>query len=157
MKRILAQSLAISGYLLFLACGSVLASESRTAKPGPDEAIAILKAGNERYFSGNAARPHADAARIALSGKEDQGNYAYATVITCFDSRVPVEIIFDAGVMDLFVIRVAGNVLDVDEIGSVEYGLAHDHTPVFVVLGHTQCGAVTARYNGCGKRKPLKS
>lgn len=147
MKRSVAKSLVISSCLLILAGGSALAGESRTAKPDPGEAIAILKAGNERFFSGKAARPHADAARIALSGKEDQGDYAYATVITCSDSRVPVEIIFDAGVMDLFVVRVAGNVLDVDEIGSVEYGLAHVHTPVLVVLGHTQCGAVTAVTN----------
>jgi carbonic anhydrase len=65
-------------------------------------------------------------------------------VITCSDSRVPVEHIFDTGIMDIFVIRVAGNVCDVDERGSIEYGLAHVHTPVLVVLGHTQCGAVTA-------------
>jgi len=147
MKRIITQSLAIFGCLLALACGSALASGSETSKPGPDEAIAILKAGNERFFGGKATRPHADAARIALAGKEDQGDHAYATVITCSDSRVPVEIIFDAGVMDLFVIRVAGNVLDVDETGSVEYGLAHVNTSVFVVLGHTQCGAVTAATN----------
>jgi len=57
---------------------------------------------------------------------------------------VPVERIFDSGVMDIFVIRVAGNVCDTDEIGSIEYGLAHVNTPVLVVLGHTQCGAVTA-------------
>jgi carbonic anhydrase len=57
---------------------------------------------------------------------------------------VPVELLFDAGVMDLFVVRVAGNVCDTDEIGSIEYGLAHVNTPLLVVLGHTQCGAVTA-------------
>jgi carbonic anhydrase len=116
-------------------------------KPSPVEAIAILKTGNERFFNGNATRSRADAERIALAGKEDQKNYAYATVITCSDSRVPVEIISDAGVMDLFVIRVAENVLDVDETGSVEYGLAHVNISVFVVLGHTQCGAVTAVTN----------
>jgi carbonic anhydrase len=55
-----------------------------------------------------------------------------------------VELIFDAGIMDLFVVRVAGNVADTDEIGSIEYGLAHVKTPVLVVLGHTRCGAVTA-------------
>ena len=60
---------------------------------------------------------------------------------------MPVEILFDAGIMDIFVIRVAGNVIDVDEAGSIEYGLAHVNTPVFVVLGHTQCGAVTAVTN----------
>lgn len=120
------------------------AAEHQVRKPGPDEVLKMLREGNERFYSGKATYPHTDVARLALAGKEDQGKYAYATVIACSDSRVPVELIFDAGVMDIFVIRVAGNVCDTDEIGSIEYGLAHVHTPVLVVLGHTQCGAVTA-------------
>jgi carbonic anhydrase len=144
MKKIL-KFVVIVGCFLALTGAPVLASGGgKTAKPSPDEAIAMLKAGNERFVTGKTIQPHTDAARLALAGKEDQGDHAYATVITCSDSRVPVEILFDAGIMDIFVIRVAGNVLDVDEIGSVEYGLAHVNTPVFVVLGHTQCGAVTA-------------
>lgn len=118
--------------------------KKRVQKPGPDEVLKILQSGNKRFYSGKASHPQADAARLALAGRENQGNYAYATVIACSDSRVPVELIFDAGVMDIFVIRVAGNVCDTDEIGSIEYGLAHVNTPVLVVLGHTQCGAVTA-------------
>ena len=114
------------------------------AKPGPDEALSLLKAGNERFVSGTSTYPHMDKERLIQAGKEDQGDHAYATIITCSDSRVPVERIFDAGVMDTFVIRVAGNVVDGDEAGSIEYGLAHVKTPVLVVLGHTQCGAVTA-------------
>ena len=157
MKKIITQLLLISSCLLSLVCVSALASGSKASKPSPDEAIALLKAGSERFFSGKATRPHSDAARLALSGKEDQGDHAYATVISCSDSRVPVEILFDAGVMDIFVIRVAGNVLDVDERGSVEYGLAHVNTPVFVVLGHTQCGAVTAVTNAVqGHGHPLE-
>jgi carbonic anhydrase len=116
----------------------------KEGKPSPDEAIGMLQAGNKRFVQGNATHPHTDTQRLIQAGKEDQGDHAYATVITCSDSRVPVELIFDAGVMDIFVIRVAGNVCDTDEIGSIEYGLAHVHTPVLVVLGHTQCGAVTA-------------
>lgn len=133
--------------LIALTCGSALARESAAVKPGSDAAIAMLKAGNKRFATGSAIQPHADASRLTLAGTESQADHAYATIIACSDSRVPVEILFDAGVMDLFVIRVAGNVLDVDEIGSVEYGLAHVNTPVFVVLGHTQCGAVTAVTN----------
>jgi len=129
--------------LLMLAAGPALAS-STAQKPSPDEVIQMLKEGNQRFVSGQAANPHCDAKRLALAGTENQGNHAYATVITCSDSRVPVELIFDAGIMDIFVIRVAGNVCDTDEIGSIEYGLAHVNTPVLVVLGHTQCGAVTA-------------
>ena len=120
------------------------ASDANVQKPAPDQVIQMLKAGNQRFYTGKATYPHTNAARLAQAGKENQGDHAYATVLTCSDSRVPVELVFDAGVMDIFVIRVAGNVCDTDEIGSIEYGLAHVHTPVLVVLGHTQCGAVTA-------------
>ena len=119
-------------------------AKSTRNKPTPDQALAMLKQGNVRFWSGTSLHPHADTARLKQAGTENQGDYAYATVIGCSDSRVPVELIFDAGVMDIFVIRVAGNVCNVDEIGSIEYGIAHVHTPVVVVLGHTQCGAVTA-------------
>ncbi len=114
------------------------------SKPDPDGCIALLKAGNARFVAGTSEHPNTTLARLIQAGKENQGDHAYATVITCSDSRVPVERVFDAGVMDIFVIRVAGNVCDTDEIGSIEYGLAHVNTPVLVVLGHTQCGAVTA-------------
>ena len=113
-------------------------------KPSPDEVLIMLAEGNERFASGTATHPHADPGRLGLAGSRNQKDYAYATVISCSDSRVPVELIFDAGIMDIFVIRVAGNVCNTDEIGSIEYGLAHVKTPVLVVLGHTQCGAVTA-------------
>jgi len=123
---------------------AVVGSVQAGSKPSPDETIALLQAGNARFVAGTSEHPHTDAARIAQAGRENQGDHAYATVITCSDSRVPVERVFDAGVMDLFIIRVAGNVCDTDEVGSIEYGLAHVNTPVLVVLGHTQCGAVTA-------------
>lgn len=124
------------------------AAQKHIQKPNPDEVLQILKEGNERFYTGKAIHPHTDAARLALAGSENQGNYAFATVISCSDSRVPVERIFDAGIMDLFVIRVAGNVVDTNEAGSIEYGLAHVDCPVLVVLGHTQCGAVTAVTQG---------
>jgi len=120
------------------------AAEPRVTKPNGADVLLVLQAGNLRFATGKATYPHSDAARRELAGKENQGNYAYATILSCSDSRVPVELIFDAGVMDLFVIRVAGNVCDTDEIGSIEYGVAHVHTPLLLVLGHTQCGAVTA-------------
>lgn len=113
-------------------------------KPEPQEILEMLKTGNKRFVAGKATNPHSDPARIQLGGKENQGKHALATVITCSDSRCPVERIFDVGIMDVFVIRVAGNVMKTDEAGSIEYGLAHVKTPVLVILGHTQCGAVTA-------------
>lgn len=119
-------------------------ASTEAEKPGPADALQMLKDGNARFVAAAAKNPHSDAERCALSGRSNQGDFAFATVLSCSDSRVPVERIFDAGVMDLFVIRIAGNVADVDEAGSIEYGLAHVNTPVLVVLGHTQCGAVTA-------------
>jgi carbonic anhydrase len=128
-----------------LAATAFQASASSTAvKPNPDAAVKMLQEGNARFVANKSIHPHSDTNRLIQAGKENQGDHAYATVITCSDSRVPVERLFDAGVMDIFVIRVAGNVVDVDEAGSIEYGLAHVNTPVLVVLGHTQCGAVTA-------------
>lgn len=115
-----------------------------TTKPSPEEIMDILSKGNARFVAGTSTYPNTGSARLALAATENQANYAYATVLSCSDSRVPPELIFDAGIMDLFIVRVAGNVADTDEIGSIEYGLAHVKTPVLVVMGHTQCGAVTA-------------
>ncbi len=127
-------------------------------KPSPDEVLAMLKKGNERFYTGKMIRPNTDLARLKLAGTENQAKYAYATVMTCSDSRVPVEVIFDAGVMDIFVIRIAGNVCGTDEIWSIEYGLGNVHTPVFLMLGHTQCGAVTVvTHNVQGKDSALES
>ena len=113
-------------------------------KGSPSQILTRMKNGNMRFVGGRSLHPHLNLERLKQAGSENQANHAYATIITCSDSRVPVEHIFDAGIMDLFVIRVAGNVVDTDEAGSIEYGLAHVHTPLLVVLGHTQCGAVTA-------------
>ncbi|NTV14122.1 MAG: carbonic anhydrase [Desulfobulbaceae bacterium] len=142
MKKLLA-SLFLGCTLLTTTVIPAPANET-TLKPSPDAIIKMLKEGNGRFVANQTTNPHCDTARVLLAGKENQGNYAYATVITCSDSRVPVERLFDAGIMDIFVVRVAGNVVDTDEAGSIEYGLAHVNTPVLVVLGHTQCGAVTA-------------
>jgi carbonic anhydrase len=135
-------------YLLLLwACSGshpIIQKEVTPPKPNAVQALMRLKAGNARFANSECIHPNSDEARLFQAGTENQAAHAYATIITCSDSRVPVERIFDAGVMDLFIVRVAGNVCDVDEVGSIEYGLAHVHTPVLVVLGHTQCGAVTA-------------
>ncbi len=131
--------------ILGLAAAPTYSSEkSSSKKPSPEECLKMLKEGNARFVAGKPLHPHSDAARVKQAGAENQKDHAYATVLSCSDSRVPVELIFDAGFMDLFVVRVAGNVANVDEAGSIEYGLAHVDTPVLVVLGHSQCGAVTA-------------
>jgi carbonic anhydrase len=108
----------------------------------PDEALKLLKDGNARYSSGKSIHPRMDSSR--RNDTSTNGQHPFATILGCSDSRVPIEVIFDQGIGDIFPIRVAGNVCDVDEIGSIEYGVDHLGTPVMVVLGHTQCGAVTA-------------
>lgn len=143
MKKI---SILIFSALLTLGLISLsgCSDKEKGKKPSPDTVIKMLQQGNERFVGGKSEHPNMDKNRLIQAGKENQADYAYATVITCSDSRVPVEAVFDAGIMDIFVVRVAGNVCDTDEVGSIEYGLAHVNTPVMLVLGHTQCGAVTA-------------
>ena len=114
--------------------------------PGPaisaDEALKILQDGNARYLEGKPQYPHQGRERRALTA--GQGQHPLAAVLSCSDSRVPVELIFDQGLGDLFVVRVAGNAAATDEIGSLEYAVEHLSTPLVVVMGHSQCGAVNA-------------
>ncbi len=109
--------------------------------PAGDAAQARLSEGNARFVSGTATHPNQDRARLQETAK---GQKPFVTVIGCSDSRVPVEVATDQGVGDVFIVRVAGNVCDTDEIGSAEYGVDHLGTPLLVVLGHSKCGAVTA-------------
>ena len=110
-----------------------------------ENALQSLKAGNARFVSG------------ALTSKDDYtelreqlsvGQHPFAVVLCCSDSRVAPEIIFDQKLGDLFVIRNAGNVVDDDVLGSIEYAVEHLGTPLVVVLGHSCCGAVTATCQG---------
>jgi carbonic anhydrase len=107
----------------------------------PAEAITKLKEGNSRYAAGKAIRPNQTQARQKETA---EGQHPFVSVLSCSDSRVPLELIFDQGIGDIFVVRVAGNVIDTNEIGSLEYGVRHLATPLIVVLGHTHCGAVAA-------------
>lgn len=121
--------------------GYALASSSEPSIP-PDDAMRMLKEGNARYVAGQPLRANQGPERRAetVAG----GQHPIATIIGCSDSRAPLEILFDQGVGDIFVIRVAGNLAGPDELGTVEYGVGHLGTPVLLVLGHTSCGAVTA-------------
>lgn len=109
--------------------------------PQPDEVLALLTKGNARFAEGAPEYPHEGAARRA---EVVAGQHPLATVISCSDSRVPPEILFDEGIGDLFIVRVIGNIGGMDETGSAEYGIEHLGTPLLVVLGHSKCGAVTA-------------
>jgi carbonic anhydrase len=105
------------------------------------EALARLKAGNARFVNGTARFPTVQKEVLAELAK---GQSPYATILGCSDSRVPPELVFDAGFGELFVVRVAGNVLGPAILGTLQYAGAHLNTQLFVVLGHEGCGAVEA-------------
>lgn len=113
-----------------------------TAMISANEALERLKEGNRRFVSGTRSPETrmSQAQRKELAG----GQEPFAVIIGCSDSRVPVELVFDQGLGDLFVIRVAGNIMTPSLIGSVEYAVANLGTRLAVVLGHTGCGAVQA-------------
>jgi carbonic anhydrase len=114
------------------------------------EALNRLIEGNQRFSSSNSIHPHEDWNwRSELCG----GQHPFAIILGCSDSRVPPELIFDQGFGDLFVIRVAGNVIDPDVAGSIEYGVIHLEISLVVVLGHEGCGAVTAALASESKRE----
>ena len=106
-----------------------------------DEALARLVSGNERFVAGQARFPTVQKEVLADLAK---GQRPYATILGCSDSRVPPELIFDAGFGELFIVRVAGNVISPEVMGTLHYAGVHLRTPLFVVLGHEGCGAVGA-------------
>lgn len=109
------------------------------------EAMEKLKQGNARYLE--AATNSGDVSPQIRKQTCEEGQSPYAIIVTCSDSRVIPESIFTAGIGELFVIRVAGNVMDKHQIGSVEYAADHLGSPLVVVLGHEHCGAVDAAIN----------
>jgi carbonic anhydrase len=138
---------------LFVATGALLlaATEGRSAEPHaaahvesavpPDTALARLMEGNQRYVQGQARHDHQDARRRAALAA---GQQPFATILACADSRVAPEIVFDQGLGDLFVVRVAGNVVDDAVLASIEYSVIHLGSSLVMVLGHERCGAVKA-------------
>jgi carbonic anhydrase len=150
-----------------LACAADPAHADQPIVP-PAEAISRLKEGNAGYMSGNQQHPHESSeerAYMATNSYENAGmiflgmtaaeaakrraeltksQHPFAIIVSCSDSRVPPEIVFDQGLGDLFVIRVAGNVIDDHSLGSIEYAVDHLAVRLIVVLGHQRCGAVKA-------------
>jgi carbonic anhydrase len=128
-------------------CGlSMRAAEHGAAPEGmsPEQAVSALHAGNDRYVHDHLAPKHFPAERRALTKTQQP----YAIVLSCSDSRVAPEIVFDESLGRLFVVRVAGNVIDPVVLGSIEYAAEHLHTHLLVVLGHEGCGAVKATLDG---------
>ena len=127
------------------AVAGLVAAAEQSSGVTAEEAIARLKAGNARFAEEKSSHAGADAARRSETARSQQ---PFVTILGCDDSRVPLETVFDQGIGDIFAVRVAGNVCDVDEMGSIEYGVSHLGTRLLVVLGHTDCGAVTAAVTG---------
>ncbi len=127
------------------AWGSTPTTTAPAATPTADAVLAELKTGNQRHVKAQYAHPHQTGAR-----RHDlvRGQQPHAVILTCADSRVPPEIVFDQGLGDLFTIRVAGNVAPDAEVASIEYAVEHLHTPLVVVMGHQSCGAVGAAIEG---------
>jgi carbonic anhydrase len=120
------------------------AGEPAPATPMPEparQAFERLKAGNARFSAGRPKHVHES---LAWRTRLVDGQKPFATIVGCSDSRVPPELVFDVGLGELFDIRLAGNIIAEDVVGSLQYAVAHLHTPLIVVLGHESCGAVTA-------------
>src|SRR4051812_45811672 len=118
-----------------------MSMDANSAKFTADEALAQLVLGNARFVRGEARFPTVQKEVLADLAK---GQQPYATVLGCSDSRVPPELIFDAGFGELFIVRLAGNVVSPEVLGTLQYAGLHLRTPLFVVLGHEGCGAVDA-------------
>lgn len=111
----------------------------------PDQALQALMKGNQRFVSGKLENPRRNMARLTEVAKSQK---PFAAILSCADSRVPSEIIFDQGFGDLFICRVAGNVATPEEIGSLEFGTLVLGAKVLMVIGHERCGAVDATIKG---------
>jgi len=133
--------------LIFLAIfcltgGGLAAQKEEAVQPG--EALFQLRDGNDRFVN-NRFKPRD---YVRERKEQIQGQHPYAIILTCSDSRVPPEILFDESLGKLFVLRVAGNVLDPVLLGTIEYAAEHLHVGLLVVLGHESCGAVKAAVEG---------
>ena len=138
-KRMLFNLLGLTVMVMtFTMCKSQSASVPST----PDEALAELIAGNERYVNEECVNPRSDMERVEETAPHQA---PFAAVVGCSDSRVPVELLFDQGIGDIFVIRTAGNNVNSEMVmGSVDYAIEHLGVKILLVLGHGSCGGVTA-------------
>lgn len=136
-------------FLLTAAAGLSAAAPTTPAAEklqSPDAVLQALREGNRRFAANHARHPHSGMLRVRQTWKN--GQHPQAVVLCCSDSRVVPELLFDQGIGDLFAVRVAGNVANEDEVASIEYAVEHLHVGVCVVLGHYECGAVTAVVQG---------
>lgn len=132
--------------LIFLLSSAGIAVAYEKSGVSPESALKMLQEGNGRFVSTAVKRPNQNTKQRLQTA--EKGQKPFAAVLSCADSRVPVEVIFDRGIGDIFVVRDAGNIATQTDIGSIEYAVDHLGTPLVVVLGHSKCGAVTAAVQG---------
>ena len=147
-RRDLLRAGALGSAGLALGTLPLTAAEAAPLRPSvsnPEEALARLMAGNERFVGGAVESPRRNLDRVR---ELSTGQAPFAAVLGCADSRVPVEILFDEGFGDVFTVRVAGNVATPEEIASLEYAAGVLGSQLILVLGHSSCGAVSAAMKG---------
>lgn len=161
MKK-LTLALTIVAALSFTGCGTTnttVEKEDTVVKvedykiSNADDALKLLKDGNKRFVE--------DKSELINVTKErrdqlTEGQSPYAVVVSCSDSRVTPTNVFNTGLGEIFDVRIAGNVVDADALGSIEYGAEHAGAPLIVVMGHEKCGAVTAEYEAIKENKPVE-
>jgi carbonic anhydrase len=135
-------------WVLVIVALALAGCKSNSTSTRPDQEYVTVQApldrliaGNKRFMDMQATHANQNAERRT---EVAAGQEPFAIIVGCSDSRVPPEIVFDQGLGDLFVVRLAGNVVDTDALGSIEYAADHLHVPLVVVLGHDKCGAVQA-------------
>lgn len=153
-SNVIKRCLVALGLLASIA-GLAVASTHSGPAVSPDEALQKLMDGNKRYVESKMTSSKlCDLTTRASLAKSQQ---PYAIILTCSDSRVPPEILFDKGLGEIFVIRVAGNIPDPVVLGSIEYAAEHLGSPLIMVLGHERCGAVKATVDAKGKSSGSKN
>lgn len=133
--------LKVIGLTLLVMTFTMCQNQSTSVPSTPKEALAELIAGNGRYVNEKCINPHSDMERVEETAPHQT---PFAAVVGCSDSRVPVELLFDQGIGDIFVIRTAGNNVNSEMVmGSVDYAIEHLGVKVLLILGHSSCGGVT--------------
>ena len=148
------RSAAVLGFVA-LAAGMAFATSASAPAVSPEEALKNLMDGNQRYVENQMTGTKL--CDLTTRSSLAKSQHPYAIILTCSDSRVPPEIIFDKGLGEIFVIRVAGNVPDPVVLGSIEYAAEHLGSPLVMVLGHERCGAVKATVDSKGKSSGSKN
>lgn len=154
MKTIISTILLLLSVVLFNVSVIYGAEHQHVPAISPSEAIKLLQEGNVRFVAGTPQHLHSDLEQVKETA--EHGQHPFVTILACSDSRVPLAVIFDRGVGDIFSVQAAGNVSGNAQLGSIEYGVAHAGTSLVVVLGHTKCGAITAACTDDGHEGHIK-